>query len=167
MSIPRRLFLPLCAALIITGPAMAQVPQSQAPQNQSSQSKPPQNIDKAGLAIQGYDPVAYQTFGKPTKGAPDITATHDGATYRFVSVEHKMAFEKEPAKYLPQYGGYCAYAIASGYTAAVDPTAWKVVEGKLYLNYNASVAKSWAAKAEGYIKSGDVNWRDWRKLKSG
>ncbi len=157
MSISRRMILAAGAALVLAGPAVSQAPQS----------KPPTNLDKAGIAIQGYDPVAYQTLGKPTKGIDTITAIHDGATYRFATAEHKAAFEKEPAKYVPQYGGYCAYAVASGYTAAVDPTAWKVVEGKLYLNYNAAVAKNWAANATGYIKSGDANWIDWRKLKKG
>jgi YHS domain-containing protein len=158
-TIRRIAFAVIAAALL--GATVAAV-RAQAPQ-----SPPPINIDKASLAIQGYDPVAYQTLGKPIKGMPEFAAAHDGATYRFASADHKAAFEKDPTKYVPQYGGYCAYAVASGYTASVDPTAWKVVEGKLYLNYNAAVAKSWAANTTGYIKSGDANWIDWRKLKKG
>jgi YHS domain-containing protein len=150
-------FAALAASLLTTVGALAQSPPS----------KPPVNTDKTGLAIQGYDPVAYQTLGAPTKGTAAFTAAYDGATYRFASADHKAAFEKEPAKYVPKYGGYCAYAVANGYTAAVDPTAWKVVAGNLYLNYNAAVAKTWAANVSGYIKSGDANWIDWRKLKTG
>ncbi len=145
--------------------ALAQTPQ--ASQTPSQSSKPPVNIDKAGLGIQGYDPVAYQTLGKPTKGSAEMTAVHDGVTYRFASGAHKTLFEADPAKYVPRYGGYCAYAVANGYTATVDPTAWQVVDGRLYLNYNAAVAKTWSAKTTAFIKAGDANWTDWRKLKKG
>jgi YHS domain-containing protein len=153
----RTLLISFAATLATAGNIAAQAPQS----------RPPMNVDKAGLAIQGYDPVAYHTLGKPTKGLITITSTHEGSTYRFATADHKTAFDTEPARYVPQYGGYCAYAVANGYTAAVDPTAWKVVQGKLYLNYNAAVAKNWATNTSGYIKSGDANWIDWRKLKKG
>ncbi len=161
MSVNRRTMLAL--SIILSGQALLFDPVSA----QAPQSKPPSNIDASGIAIKGYDPVAYQALGKPTKGDAAITASFEGATYRFATVAHKATFEAAPATYVPQYGGYCAYAVANGYTAAIDPTAWKVVGGKLYLNYNASVAKSWAANATGYIKSGDANWIDWRKLKKG
>lgn len=148
-------------ALAVTQ-ATAQTQPAPAPQ-----SRPPINLERSGLAIQGYDPVAYHTLGKPTKGTAEFTVAHDGATYRFASAEHKALFEQEPGKYAPQYGGYCAWAVAHGYTAAIDPRAWHIVDGKLYLNYNASVAKDWSADTPRYIKSGNANWIDWRKLRKG
>lgn len=116
------------------------------------------NLAKGALALKGYDPVAYFTIGKPTPGDPGLTATHDGATYRFATAEHRDAFLKEPVKFLPQYGGFCAWAASAGYKADADPTAWKIVEGKLYVNYNASVQKGWAADAANLIRKGDANW---------
>lgn len=130
-----------------------------------NQSRAPTNIDAAGVAVGGYDPVAYFTLGKPTRGTDQFTASHDSATYRFATAAHKAQFELEPAKYVPQYGGYCAYAVSKGYTAAIDPTAWQVVGGKLYLNYNAAVAKTWSSDVPGYVKAADANWIEWPTLK--
>lgn len=123
-----------------------------------NQTKPPVNIDAAGIAIKGYDPVAYFTVSAPTQGVAQFTAVHDGATFRFASAENKALFDKEPAKYAPQYGGYCAFAAAKGSKAEIDPTQWKVVEGKLYLNYNAAVSKTWSSDIPGFIKTADANW---------
>jgi YHS domain-containing protein len=122
------------------------------------------NLDKQGLALGGYDPVAYFTLGKATIGKAEFSAVHDGATYRFLSAAHRDAFLAEPARYLPQYGGYCAYAAAQGYKANADATAWHVVDGRLFVNYNQWVARSWAAKAPEYIKTGDSNWSRVRSL---
>jgi YHS domain-containing protein len=116
------------------------------------------NLDRAALALRGYDPVAYFTIGKPTPGKAEFTAVHEGATYRFASAEHRDAFGKEPAKYAPQYGGFCAWAAAQGYKADADPTAWKVVDGRLFVNYNVSVQRGWNADAAGLIKKADVKW---------
>lgn len=156
---------PVSRRRLMTAMASAYAVLAVPPVEAQNQSKPPINLDGAGLAIKGYDPVAYFTLGAPTRGLAQFTATHDGATYRFASAEHKAKFEQEPAKYVPQYGGYCAYAVAKGYTAAVDPTAWQVVGDKLYLNYNAAVAKTWAGDIGGYTKSADANWTEWPKLK--
>jgi len=116
------------------------------------------NLDKQNLALRGYDPVAYFTLGKATSGKAEFSAAHEGATYRFASAAHRDSFVATPARYLPQYGGYCAYAASQGYKADADPKAWHVIDGRLFVNYNASVAKSWAAKAADYIKAGDANW---------
>ena len=89
-----------------------------------------------GVAVGGYDPVAYFTDGKPIAGKPEITLLHDGAIWRFANEANRDAFKAEPAKHAPQYGGYCAWAVANGYTAKGDPKAWTVAGGKLYLNYN-------------------------------
>ncbi len=116
------------------------------------------NLDKQNLALRGYDPVAYFALGKATAGKTEFSAAHEGATYRFSSAAHRDTFVATPARYLPQYGGYCAYAASQGYKADADPKAWHVIDGRLFVNYNASVAKSWAAKAADYIKKGDSNW---------
>ena len=116
------------------------------------------NLDKQNLALGGYDPVAYFTLGKATAGKTEFSAVHEGATYRFASAAHRATFVTIPARYLPQYGGYCAYAASQGYKADADPKAWHVIDGRLFVNYNASVAKSWAAKSADYIKAGDANW---------
>lgn len=109
------------------------------------------------LALEGYDPVAYFS-GRPEKGDPRLTATHDGVTYRFASAANLARFKADPTAYLPQYGGYCAWAVSRGYTAKGDPTAWKVVGGKLYLNYDAKVQERWAADIPGNIAKADQNW---------
>jgi YHS domain-containing protein len=117
----------------------------------------PVNAD-GGLAIEGYDPVAYFTAGAPTKGDAAFEATHDGATWRFASAENRDAFVKEPTRYAPQYGGYCAWAVSQGYTAAIDPSAWTIVDGKLYLNYNAKIQKRWEGNQASFITKADSNW---------
>jgi YHS domain-containing protein len=110
------------------------------------------------LAVSGYDPVAYFTEGKPVEG--DRARSHDwqGATWRFATPENLEAFKADPAKYAPQFGGYCAWAVSQGYTASADPQAWKVVDGKLYLNYNLDVKKTWEQDVPGNIAKADANW---------
>jgi len=112
----------------------------------------------SNVAVGGYDAVAYFNAGKPTKGDDKIVATYKGATYRFANVANRDAFLANPAKYAPQYGGYCAWAVGHGYTAKSDPTAWKIVGGKLYLNYNADIQKKWVADDANQIASADKNW---------
>jgi YHS domain-containing protein len=116
------------------------------------------NVDPSGLALKGYDPVAYFTDKKPIPGKAEFTARHEGATYRFASAANRDAFAADPAKYAPQYGGYCAYGMASGYKAPIEPDAWTVVDGKLYLNYNQSVRSRWASDIPGYPRKADSNW---------
>jgi len=116
------------------------------------------NVDASGLALKGYDPVAYFSEKKPLPGKPEFTARHEGATYRFASAANRDAFTAAPAKYAPQYGGYCAFGMASGYKAPIEPDAWTVVEGKLYLNYNQSVRRQWSADVPGYVRKADTNW---------
>jgi YHS domain-containing protein len=116
------------------------------------------NVDKSGVALHGHDPVAYFTAGKPTPGKAEFTATHEGATYRFASAENLAAFKADPAKYAPQYGGWCAYGVAKGGKFDVDPQVWKVVDGKLYLNFNASVGRTWSQDIPGYLKRSEAEW---------
>lgn len=111
-----------------------------------------------GVALKGHDPVAYFTAGKPRRGLPYLRAEHGGAAYLFATPESRDAFKADPARYLPQYGGYCAFGVAGGYKADIDPAAFSIVEGKLYLNYNASVQRDWSKDTSGFIRKADVRW---------
>jgi YHS domain-containing protein len=111
-----------------------------------------------GLAIAGHDPVAYFTVARATPGRADITAAHDGVTYRFASAANRDAFRADPGKYLPQYGGYCAFGLARGYKAAIDPKAFTIVGGRLYLNYNAGIQAQWRRQQAADIALADANW---------
>ena len=111
-----------------------------------------------GGAIRGYDPVAYHAEGKPVKGKRAHRVEWKGATWSFASAENKALFEADPEKYAPRYGGYCAWAVSNGYTASIDPDAWSIVDGKLYLNYSLGVRTQWSEDIPGNIAKGDVNW---------
>ncbi len=111
-----------------------------------------------GLAVHGYDVVAYFTQSQPTLGRAKHSTVYKDATYRFTSEEHLAAFEDDPEKYLPQYGGYCAYGVAVGAKFDGDPYLWRIVEGKLYLNLNEDVQKTWEKNIPGYIKKAGRNW---------
>lgn len=111
-----------------------------------------------GVAVGGYDPVAYFTEGKPVMGSKDITLQHEGVTWRFTSVANRDAFKADPSKFAPQFGGYCAYAVSQGYTAKGDPQAWSIVGGRLFLNYNKSVRRDWEKASSTLIPKGDANW---------
>jgi YHS domain-containing protein len=116
------------------------------------------NTGRGGLAIKGYDPVAYFTEGRPVKGDPRFTYTFEGATYHFASAASRDRFAKDPGHYVPQFGGFCAWAVSQNYTADTDPEAWKVVNDKLYLNYSKRVQGKWEQDVPGNIKKGDANW---------
>ena len=111
-----------------------------------------------GAAIRGYDPVAYFTEERPVEGEAGITAEYMGATWRFASTENRDLFAADPEKYAPQYGGYCAWAVANNYTASIDPDAWTIRDGKLYLNYSKLVRARWALDKAGNIEAADRNW---------
>ncbi len=111
-----------------------------------------------GVAIKGYDPVAYFTEGAPHKGKPEFTVTHNGVKWHFASAENKALFEANPEKYIPAYGGYCAFGVSKGYLVKIEPDAWSIRDGKLYLNYDKSVQKKWAQKPATYIQQADKNW---------
>ena len=111
------------------------------------------------LAVGGYDPVAYFTGGKPVEGKKAFEYKHKGATWRFATAENLAAFKADPDKYAPQYGGYCAWAAAQGYTAKGDPKAWKIVNGKLYLNFNGDLNTTFAKDSAKFISSAETNWK--------
>ncbi len=113
---------------------------------------------KPGVAVAGYDPVAYFTQNKPVKGDASISLNHGGAQWHFSSAANRDAFKADPDKYAPQFGGYCAYAVSQGYTAKGEPEIWKIVDGKLYLNFSRGVQKTWQRDIPGYIVSAKANW---------
>jgi hypothetical protein len=111
-----------------------------------------------GRAIAGYDPAAYFTEDKAVEGKGEFTAKWMAATWRFASAANRDLFVAMPEKYAPKYGGYCAYAVSQNDTAKIDPTAWSIVEGKLYLNYSHDVQKTWLANRDAYIAAAEKNW---------
>lgn len=111
-----------------------------------------------GVAVGGYDPVAYFIAGKPVKGSENFPVKYEGATWRFETAANRDAFLADPTRYAPQYGGYCAWAVSKGYTAKGDPQAWTIHDGKLYLNYDKRVRAIWAKNIPENVKKSDANW---------
>jgi YHS domain-containing protein len=116
------------------------------------------NVDATGLVIRGYDPVAYFTEGRPVPGRSDISVAYDGAKYLFSSTANRDAFNADPEKYVPQYGGYCAFGVAMGKKFDIDPSSWRIVDSKLYLNLNPSILEQWSADTKGYINKSEKYW---------
>lgn len=116
------------------------------------------NKNRSAVALKGYDAVAYFKEGQPVKGMPQYSHQWMGATWHFASAKARDAFAASPEKYAPQYGGYCAWAVSRGYTADADPEAWKLVNGKLYLNYSKSVQRKWEGDVPANILKADGNW---------
>jgi YHS domain-containing protein len=143
---PLRSFIAACLlSLLLTGVASADSPIAAVNTEQ-------------GLAIKGYDPVAYFTAGKPTPGTAEFTAAYKRATYRFASAENRARFIATPEKFVPQYGGYCAYAIALNKIADIDPDDWAIINDKLYLNNGFLAQTLWSLDKSGNIAKGDQNW---------
>ncbi len=111
-----------------------------------------------GLAISGYDPVAYFTESRARLGAAEFEHAWNGARWRFATAANLAAFVEAPAKYAPQYGGYCAWAVSRNYTYPADPQAWRIVGGRLFLNYDKQVQATWAQELEANIARADANW---------
>lgn len=138
-------FLPTILLLLAALPALAQ-------------TKSLLNLDKAGVAIQGYDPVAFFTDNKPVKGKPEFPAKHNGATYLFASKEHRDAFKADPAKYEPAFGGYCAYGVSRGKLVEIDVDAFQIVDGRLLLQYSKGVRNDFNQDAKGNLTKAESNW---------
>ena len=112
-----------------------------------------------GLAIRGTDPVAYFTEGQPRQGREDLSFEWTGATWRFASAENRDAFKADPVAYAPQYGGFCAWAVAAkGELYSTQPANWAIVDGKLYLNFNDDIQARWDTDIPGFIAEGDRRW---------
>lgn len=118
------------------------------------------NATTTDLALRGFDPVSYFTEDAPVEGEVDITAEHNGAIYRFASAENKEMFEADPAKFAPQYGGYCAFGAAQGYKFDGDPEVYKIVDDKLYLNLSPKVSEIWQQDVPGNIGTADMKWTE-------
>ncbi|WP_136660094.1 YHS domain-containing (seleno)protein [Nitratireductor sp. XY-223] len=110
------------------------------------------------LALEGFDAVSYFVSGKPVAGNPKFASTYKGVVWRFSSAENKSAFDANPRKFVPQYGGHCAWGTARGYAVRGDPQVWRIVNGKLYLNYNRSVQGKWNRDINGFITRANRNW---------
>jgi YHS domain-containing protein len=123
------------------------------------------NATAENLAVKGFDTVAYFTEQEAVPGNPQYSFLWNGAKWYFSSAENMEKFKAAPETYAPQFGGYCSFAVSKGYTADADPQAWKVVDGKLYLNYNQKVKEMWEAEQEKRIKDGEKNWEEFKKKK--
>jgi hypothetical protein len=120
--------------------------------------KPAVNTSRGGLAIQGYDAVEYFRSNKAVAGRAQIEHIWNGARWRFASTENRDRFAAAPEMFAPQFGGYCAYAVSRGYTATIDPQAFTIVDGHLYLNCSKSVRTLWEQDIPGHIAKGRANW---------
>lgn len=116
------------------------------------------NLDKTGVAIQGYDPVAFFTDNKPVKGDQKLPVKHDRAIYFFSSKEHKDLFKADPAKYTPEFGGYCAYGVSRNKLVEIDVDAFQIVDGKLLLQYSKGVRDDFNKDTKGNLAKADANW---------
>lgn len=116
------------------------------------------NVNDNDLAIHGYDPVSYFTQSKATKGNSNYSATFEGAIYHFSTKANRDKFKSDPEKFAPQFGGYCAMGVALNQKFDVDPAAWYIENGKLYLNLNKTVQNKWMEDVSGHIATADRTW---------
>lgn len=116
------------------------------------------DVDGAGLALRGYDTVSYFTEGRPRRGLDAHSTRWNGATWRFASAANLARFRAAPQTYAPQFGGYCAWAVSRNYLAPGDPLQWRIVDGQLFLNFNAQAKALWEADRAASIVRGRANW---------
>jgi YHS domain-containing protein len=133
----------------------------------SEQSPVPTVNVSDGIGVKGYDPVAYFTIGRPTPGLDRYLYRWKGVTYRFASSQNREKFRNDPEKYLPQYGGYCAYAMSINRIADIDPSRWAIVNDRLYLNNNFLSYHLWSLNEKGHITSADSYWPLYPKKATG
>ncbi|MBV9491244.1 MAG: YHS domain-containing protein [Verrucomicrobia bacterium] len=169
----KRFLHPLAAACVAAAFALApnnpvnafaqQAPapaQNAAPNDAGGSAAPKVNVDSQGIILKGYDPVAYLKQRKPVKGNSALASTYRGATYLFASAANKAEFDKDPAKYVPSYGGFCAYGVANGVMADVEgPEAFAVYNGRLYVCGNQAALESFRTDIDANINKADANWR--------
>ena len=146
----------LIAAVMFVGFGVGSLPMPAAGLDETSTSAI--NLTAEGLAANGYDVVAYFTDGKPTPGSAEFTATHEGATYRFASAAHRDAFVLDPAKYVPQFGGFCAVGTSFAKKVDIDPMQWRILDGKLYLNSGAQAQALWLKDEAGTAATAAATW---------
>jgi len=143
----RRNFLTLAAAVPIAALIATRAPAQAAPIYASD-----------GIAVDGSDVVAYFKQGAPVKGTAAFAHDWNGVTWYFANADNRDAFAADPAAYAPQYGGYCAWAVSKGYTASTVPEAWRIVDGKLYLNFSRRIQRRWERDIAGLISAAAANW---------
>jgi hypothetical protein len=114
--------------------------------------------DEYGVALGGHDPVGYREDGAPAPGNEELTAEHGGGTYQFTTAEHQAAFEADPARFAPAYGGYCAYAVSQGRLTPADPTVWELVDDQLLLFANADFHARFDADPVAHKQAADASW---------
>jgi YHS domain-containing protein len=118
------------------------------------------DTDENGVALQGHDPVAYHTAGEPTMGSDEFTAEHNGATYKFANAENRDMFVADPEKYAPAYGGFCAFGTTFSKKVPGDPQAFKIVDGKLYINSSPDIQTKWEGDVSGNIDKANGIWEE-------
>ncbi len=116
------------------------------------------NVDRHGVALAGHDPVAFFTDSAAVRGDSTHRASYGGATYWFASEAHRALFQADPAKYVPQFGGYCAYGASRGYAAKVEIDTWQIINGRLTLNYDKDVQRTFNQDVAGYLRKANQNW---------
>lgn len=115
-------------------------------------------FSERGVALRGADVVAYFNEHRFVRGRPEFSAEWDGERWLFASAEYRARFLADPAAHAPAYGGFCAWAVSQGYTAPTDPAAWRLVGGRLYLNYDQNIKRRWERDIPGHIASANANW---------
>jgi len=116
------------------------------------------NTDKQGLGLKGHDPVGFFTDGRPVLGRAQYESTHNGVRYRFATAENKQLFDADPAKYEPQFGGFCAYGMSRGYAVDIELDAFQIVNGRLLMQYNKDVRDKFNENPQENLKKADANW---------
>lgn len=125
------------------------------------------NVGESPAAIHGYDPVAYFTQGEPTKGDPAFSYEHDGAVFYFATAEHRDMFAADTAQYMPAYGGFCAYGVTQKQKFDIDPNAWEIVDGRLYLQLDPGTRSIWLDNRDEHIETADAFWPEIREIPAG
>jgi len=117
------------------------------------------NVDQKGVGIKGYDPVAYFLDHEAMKGDPSLSSTNGGVIYFFSSADHKSAFDANPSKYEPKFGGFCAYGVSRGSLIEIDPSAFQIVDGELLLQYSKGVMAKFNKDQVALLRKADMNWQ--------
>ena len=158
MTTRRRLILAAAAVTAMLGSGAGLIAFSTADDVAFGQTLTNTLLSDGKVAIRGYDPVAYHTEGRPVEGDPAYTLEYKGATWRFASAENRDLFKADPEKYEPAYGGYCAYGAGNGYLVKIEPEAFTIADGRLYLNYDLEVSKLSNQDLSGRIALAEKNW---------
>jgi YHS domain-containing protein len=151
----------LCtSAIVLAAAGLGLFTMAVAPSNEPAVDRAALTVNvSAGVAINGYDPVAYFADGEPVRGTPCLEMEYQGASYRFASPENLEAFAEDPAAFLPQLGGFSVFGMAKGKRYGVNPTSFDIIDGKLYLSRNDKVRQLWQVNPGGYLGQAQENWR--------